>query len=135
MTTPQLFKRLQLPKAKRALIMNAPQEYLALLKELPDFSFDQIPAGKYDYAQLFARDLAELDRLIDATLPAIEYDALLWVCYPKGTSGIKTDINRDIIWKHLAGRGIRPVTQLAIDEVWSAMRMRPVELVKGKNKE
>lgn len=130
MTTPQLFKRLQLPKAKHALIMNAPQEYLALLKELPSFHFDPTPAGKYVYAQLFARDLAELDRLIDAVLPAIEYDALLWVCYPKGTSGIKTDINRDIIWKHLAGRGIRPVTQLAIDEVWSAMRMRPVDLVK-----
>ncbi len=130
MTTPQLFKRLQLPKAKRVLIMNAPQEYLTLLKELPDFHFDPAPAGKYDYAQLFARDMAELDRLIDAVLPAIEYDALLWVCYPKGTSGIKTDINRDIIWKHLVGRGIRPVTQLAIDEVWSAMRMRLMELVK-----
>jgi len=135
MTTPQLFKRLQIFKARRALVLNAPAEYLALLKEIPDFSFDQSPTGKYDYAQLFARDLAELDRLVDAALPAIEYDALLWVCYPKGSSGIKTDINRDIIWKHLAGRGIRPVTQLAIDEVWSAMRMRPVELVKSKNKE
>jgi hypothetical protein len=133
MTTQQLLKRLQLPKASHALIMNAPPEYLTLFKELPAFHFDSAPAGKYDYAQLFARDLAELDRLIDATLPAIEYDALLWVCYPKGTSGIKTDINRDIIWKHLASRGIRPVTQLAIDEVWSAMRMRPVELVKGKS--
>lgn len=133
MATPQLFKRLQLPKAKRALMLNAPAEYLALLKELPDLAFDQSPAGKYDYAQLFARDLAELDRLIEAVLPAIEFDALLWICYPKGSSGIKTDINRDIIWRHLAGRGIRPVTQLAIDETWSAMRMRPIELVKSKS--
>ncbi len=135
MTTPQLLKRLQLPKASRALVLNAPAEYLALLKELPDLSFDQTPTGKYDYAQLFARDLAELDRLVDTALPAIEYDALLWVCYPKGSSGIKTDINRDIIWKHLAGRRIRPVTMLAINKTWSAMRMRPVELVKSKNKE
>lgn len=130
MATSQLFKRLQLPKASRVLMLNAPAEFLTLLHEPPEFQFDQSPAGKYDYAQLFARDLAELDRLIEAVLPAIEFDALLWVCYPKGSSGIKTDINRDIIWKHLASCGIRPVTQLAIDEVWSAMRMRPVELVK-----
>ena len=133
MATPQLFKRLQLPKASRALMLNAPPEFLTLLHEPPEFQFDQSPAGKYDYAQLFARDLAELDRLIEAVLPAIEFDALLWICYPKGSSGIKTDINRDIIWKHLAGLGIRPVTQLAIDETWSAMRMRPIELVKSKS--
>jgi len=71
-----------------------------------------------------------LERLIGPVLEAVEFDALLWICYPKGTSGVKTDVNRDILWKHLAGRGIRPVTMLAIDETWSAMRMRPVELVK-----
>jgi hypothetical protein len=130
MATPQLFKRLQLPKAKRALIMNAPPEFFSQLHELPEFHFDQSPAGKYDYAQIFVRDLVELERLIGPVLEAVEYDALLWICYPKGTSGVKTDVNRDILWKHLAGRGIRPVTMLAIDDVWSAMRMRPVELVK-----
>jgi len=130
MTTPQLFKRLQLPKAKRALIMNAPPEFLTQLHELPEFHFDQSPTGKYDYAQIFVRDMAELERLIGPVLEAVEFDALLWICYPKGTSGVKTDVNRDILWKHLAGRGIRPVTMLAIDETWSAMRMRPVELVK-----
>ena len=41
----QLLKRLQLPKAKRALIMNAPKEYIGLLSEIPDLSFDPSPTG------------------------------------------------------------------------------------------
>ena len=36
-----------------------------------------------------------------------------------------TDVNRDILAKSLAGRGVRPVRQIAIDEVWSALRFRP----------
>ena len=42
---------------------------------------------------------------------------------------MKTDLNRDKLWKALAEKGIRPVTQVSIDEVWSAIRFRPPEEV------
>lgn len=36
-----------------------------------------------------------------------------------------TDLNRDVVWELLGDRGIRPVRQVSIDDVWSALRFRP----------
>ncbi|MFW9980338.1 MAG: hypothetical protein ACFFE3_00300 [Candidatus Thorarchaeota archaeon] len=44
--------------------------------------------------------------------------------YLKGTSKMKTDINRDTIWKYAKGLGLKAVHQISIDETWSAMRFR-----------
>jgi len=59
----------------------------------------------------------------------IEADSVLWFAYPKGTSKIKTDINRDTI--RLTGEefGITTVTAISIDDTWSALRFRPIDKV------
>lgn len=58
-----------------------------------------------------------------------EYLDLLWACYPKGSGKIKYDLNRNTVWDAVALIGLRPVTQIAIDEKWSALRGRDHELV------
>lgn len=126
-----LTKKLRMMGVKRALLLNAPDGYMDLLGELPgglvvDFEIK----GKYDFAHLFIKDRAALAAHIDAVLGAIDYDAIFWISYPKGSSGIKTDINRDSLWELMEeGKGIRPVTQVSIDETWSAVRFRPSEAV------
>lgn len=62
-------------------------------------------------------------------LSNIEADSVLWFAYPKGTSKIKTDINRDTIRVIGEEFGITTVTAIAIDETWSALRFRPVDRV------
>ena len=125
-----LAKKLRLQSAQRALILNAPEGYLETLGEVPaGVTIEQKPTGEFDFAHLFAKDRKELERFIDRVLQAIQYDAILWISYPKGSSGVETDLNRDKLWKALSDRGIRPVTQVSIDEVWSAMRFRPPEQV------
>lgn len=47
----------------------------------------------------------------------------LWVAYPKGN---RSDINRDTLWPIVAERGLRPIAQVAVNEVWSALRFRPL---------
>ena len=37
------------------------------------------------------------------------------------------DINRDSAWPILAEYGMRPISQVAIDDVWSALRFRPLK--------
>jgi hypothetical protein len=54
---------------------------------------------------------------------------VLWFAYPKISSGIKTDINRDNGWGVLQKRKFEPVTQIAIDETWSALRFKPVDKI------
>jgi hypothetical protein len=56
-------------------------------------------------------------------------EARLWVAYPKGGSGVATDLNRDHGWEPLHALGLRPVAQVAVDAVWSALRFRPTAAV------
>jgi hypothetical protein len=125
-----LAKKLRLQDVQRALIVNAPEGYSKTLGEVPDdVEIENDPEGNFQFAHLFVKDRAELDRLIEPVLKAIEYDGILWISYPKGSSGYDTDLNRDKLWEAVSGRGIRPVTQVSINETWSAMRFRPTEKV------
>jgi hypothetical protein len=62
-------------------------------------------------------------------LKYVEYDSILWFAYPKGTSKIKTDINRDTLRMTGENFGITTVTAISIDNTWSALRFRPIEKV------
>jgi hypothetical protein len=77
-----------------------------------------------DGVLVFVRSLSEVDSKCGPLVEAARNDRLAWVAYPKaGQMG--TDLNRDVLWKHLLKQGIQGVRQTAIDNVWSAMRFRP----------
>ena len=130
MSETNIVKKLRLAAGQKALLLNAPEGYLQSLGELPAgvILTDQ-PDGAYDFVQLFVKDRAELDRFGPAAFQAIKYDGLLWVCYPKQTGKLKSDLNRDSLWKLMQPTGLSPVMQIAIDETWSALRFRPAEKV------
>ena len=132
MATP-LQKKLRLQPGFKALVLNPPADYFELLGPLPQgVLFSNEPGEAHDFVHLFVKDRAELDTTFDTALRAVKHDALLWISYPKGSSGVKTDINRDILWEILLKKGIRPVTQIAVDNTWSALRFRPAEAVGKK---
>jgi hypothetical protein len=66
-------------------------------------------------------------------LPFLKADGIFWVSYPKGRSKVRTDLNRDILWKLMDKYGLAGVALISINEVWSAMRFRPADKV-GKSK-
>jgi len=78
---------------------------------------------------IFVNSLTETNQIVPAALDSLQPDALAWVAYPKGSSGVKTDVNRDKLWDALKPTGWRPVRQIALDNVWSALRFRPAEKV------
>ncbi len=66
---------------------------------------------------------------LNKQLKNIEHDSVLWFAYPKGTSKIKTDINRDTIRVTGEEFNITTVTAISIDDTWSALRFRPTDKV------
>ncbi|UVO50071.1 hypothetical protein M0208_05880 [Sphingomonas sp. SUN019] len=50
--------------------------------------------------------------------------ARLWFAYPKKSGARASDISRDAGWEELAAAGYLPVTQVALDADWSALRFR-----------
>jgi hypothetical protein len=84
------------------------------------------PAG----ALAFVASSADVRRHAAAvTKAAAEPSGLAWAAYPKKSSGIESDLTRDEGWAALFDAGLRPVRQIAIDDVWSALRFRRVEHV------
>lgn len=125
-----IFKKIKFGIAENSLIVNAPEEYLSILKGA---DFDTVPVnsklGKYGFVQVFASSQAEMEELIKNVAKAGKHDCLFWACYPKGSGKLKYDINRNTVWDALGLAGLRPVSQIAIDEKWSALRGRDPELV------
>ena len=126
-------KKLRIKSGQSALILNAPEGYVEAFSALIEgVQIDQAATGEYDFVQVFVLNSDELEALMPTALEAVVFDGLLWVSYPKGSSGVETDVNRDILWEKLLSSGIRPVTQVSIDKVWSAIRFRPTDQVGKK---
>ena len=75
-------------------------------------------------ALVFADDADALLELLARHGKQLTRPNILWVSYPKAN---RTDLNRDTLWPILAEYGMRPVGQVAVDEVWSALRFRPLK--------
>jgi hypothetical protein len=74
-------------------------------------------------AVLFADDAATIGTALESAADHLAAPGLLWILYPKGG---RTNINRDTLWPIVARYGMRPITQVAVDETWSALRFRPL---------
>jgi hypothetical protein len=79
---------------------------------------------KADVIVAFVRTKADLDTVAVPAIEAARLDKLVWIAYPKAGK-LGTDVNRDILRNSLESRGVQPVRQIALDEVWSALRFRP----------
>jgi len=68
----------------------------------------------------------ELDEQLVKLKARLGSKGILWVTYPKGSSRIKADINRDIIREAALSVGLEAVAIFSLDEDWSALRLKPV---------
>jgi hypothetical protein len=100
------------------------QSRAGLLSPLPDGVQLVAEMSKAAAATLFAGDAASLAKTLQEHRGDLRKPTLLWVAYRKGNVG---DLNRDSLWPLLTDYGMRPVTQVAIDDVWSALRFRELK--------
>jgi hypothetical protein len=121
-STRPVTQRLLLKGGSHALVLNAPAGY-------PDqFPSDvtveqQVANGPFDFIQLFATQRNQLLGEGPALRQALKPGGILWVSYPKGKA-LQTDLNRGIVRTTLADAGLEVVTQVAIDDTWSALRAK-----------
>jgi 6-phosphogluconate dehydrogenase (decarboxylating) len=95
-----------------------------LVGELPAGARIVTAPGDADAAILFVADGAELDQRLTENLPSLPAAKAVWICYPKGN---KTDINRDSIWPRLTAHDWRLVSNVSIDDTWSALRAKQLD--------
>lgn len=75
-------------------------------------------------ALAFADDAGSLRDILTAHQDQLARPSIFWVAYPKAN---RADLNRDSLWPILGQYGMRPIGQVSVDEVWSAMRFRALK--------
>ena len=121
-----LAKKLLLKPGQRVAIMQAPEGFRAALGPLAEgITVAETLDGPFDLGLVFVREKAAVDRLVPLAIAALTPGGVLWLAYPTKSGKVKTDITRDAGWEAVYAMGWRPVTQIALDEVWSALRFRP----------
>ncbi len=118
-------QKLLIKENSRILLINAPKDYKSKIALPPNVTVITEPATEQvNLVQVFATSKAELERQLKKLKNLLNPKTLLWITYPKGTSKIKTDINRDTIRTYAASIGLEVVAMIAVDETWSALRLK-----------
>lgn len=116
-----IFNKLKVKPGMSASVYGAPEEYPK------NDSLQWIADGKPDFLHLFAESKVQfMERFAVAAKEAAD-GTLFWVSYPKASRKVRYDINRDSLWDLLIPAGWHPVSQVALDEHWSAIRIKPNE--------
>jgi hypothetical protein len=79
----------------------------------------------HDVVVAFCPDLATLHRHLDPDqldLPdAITQAGRLWLCWPKRSSGVATDVTESAVREQGLATGLVDIKVCAVDEVWSGL--------------
>ena len=120
-------KKLLIKPGKSWLFYNSPQNYLATLEPLPEGAKAEFaPKGDFDGIQLFVTDSIDLASSLKIIAPLLKPDTIFWITYPKKSSGIKSDLEMMGSWDELTKYGLRTVATAAVNETWTAIRLRPL---------
>ncbi len=113
-------ERLQVKGERRLAVLNAP----TLVDERIGVLDRRCETGAADVVLIFAGDRRQLEADLPGVLDIAPGGAIIWIAYPKLTSKLAGDLNRDLIHGLVGQWGLDTVSQIAIDDDWSAMRMK-----------
>ncbi|MEO8412362.1 MAG: hypothetical protein ABI472_01830 [Ginsengibacter sp.] len=124
-----LFEKLQLEDEKNLLIQGLPS---TIEKQFSKLSFSKnvtplLKTRKIDFALVFALNSKQLYGILSEVCPALHPDGKLWIAYPKATSKITSDLNRDCSWHYLTDLGFETGDIVVMDYVWSAQQFTKSE--------
>ncbi len=118
-------QKLMIKEGRSVLFVNPPRNYKSLLGQLPRevkvLHGSREPA---DIIQVFVNSRSELKFQLGKLKNRLKPDGFLWITYHKGTSKVKTDINRDSIAAYASTLGLRGVAMISVDDDWSALSCR-----------
>jgi hypothetical protein len=126
--------KLNLKDQSEILVVNAPPSFESQIKALDGVTVRRRAADvkRVDFSLAFVTKQKEVDDLAKIVGTKAQGDAVVWFAYPKGTSKKYTcEFNRDTGFQPLGDAGFEPVRMVAIDEDWTAMRVRRVEFIKN----
>lgn len=118
-----LWKKLGYKTGTSAYIDGGPENYRSLLALPADVHVKWLTHPKSAFVHLFVASASELKAKLKSYRTKIVPDGVIWVSWPKKSSGVKTDITEDTIRDLALPMGLVDIKVCAVDEVWSGLKL------------
>ncbi|TGL60835.1 DUF3052 family protein [Leptospira sarikeiensis] len=120
-----LVKKLGFKEGQIAILLNEPKEFRDLLEDLPpSIVFKKKLGGDFDYIHFFCKTKDELSKNFPKFPDHLADKGMVWISWPKMSSGVKTDLKEDTIREIGLKTGLVDVKVCAIDSTWSGLLFR-----------
>lgn len=86
---------------------------------------------KIEFALIFAVNQQQLGAILRDVVPALHELGKLWVAYPRSSSKIVSDLNRECSWSCVAEMGYEHAEEAGLDHVWNAIRFEKATQPEG----
>ena len=104
--------------------INAPANYRRLLGATPEgVTFSGRLKSNSDFVHVFIKKRSELAKRLPVLRKKIADIGTVWVCWPKRSSGVSTDVTEDVVRDVALPLGFVDVKVCAIDETWSGLKL------------
>ncbi len=113
-----ILKKLQLTGGNAVLILNAPEDFLNLVKS-NGIEVHEEAEDYYSYVQFFAETREEADQLLSEAMNAIEAGGHIWLCYPRSGS----ELNDKTVYNLLDDYDLSGVSKVPLNDNWSAIQI------------
>ena len=120
-----LWKKLGYKSGLAAYLDGAPKGYLAQLDLPSEVSVEWLSAfrPRVAFVHLFTSSRSKLKKRLLSYRKTIASDGVLWVSWPKKSSGVETDVTEDVIRELALPLGFVDIKVCAVDEVWSGLKL------------
>ena len=118
-----LAKKLGIKEGFRVALLNMPSDVRSVLREaLAPCRMIRELNGPLDFIHLFTKSRVELEREMKRAGKALAPAGMLWISWPKKSSGVATDLTEDIIRDTGLALGLVDVKVCAVTDVWSGLK-------------
>ena len=117
-----LVKKLGIKPGSNIAFVSAPSGYANELDLPPDVTINSRSGKPLDFAQLFVKSEKELTTRFTKYAKRLNASGMLWVSWPKKSSGVSTDLSENIVRDIGLAAGLVDVKICAVSEVWSGLK-------------
>lgn len=116
-------KKLGIKDGYRVALVSAPGDVRAELKTaLAACEITRDGKSQLDFAMVFTKSRAELANEFQRLEKLLAAAGMIWVSWPKKSSGVATDLDENVVRDIGLGAGLVDVKVCAVTDVWSGLK-------------
>lgn len=119
-----LTQKLGIRPGSRIAILGPPPRYRSLLTPLPpDVTIvHTLGTTPLPFIHFFSRTVRELTATFPRLRRAMTDDGMIWISWPKLSSGVRSDLNENIVRELGLAHRLVDVKVCAVDDTWSGLK-------------